>query len=462
MVEMTVAMTILAGVFLAMALAMFSGMSALASSRQRSAFLEVANAEMEAMRATPYASVGVSTTDPNYTVAYDTAGSPRKFNARDAVEVASGAPAAVSEVTTSPIKGIVVPYTVRRWVTWTDTTGGAGHQFKRLLVQVQWTENQRVVRTMTLTSVLYPGNLGVGTAVNQVPTAAFPAPSPATLPVGSSFSFDASTSSDPDAGDTLSYAWNFGDGTTGTGVFTTHAYAVAGNYTVVLTVTDSRGGSSSPASNNVTATSSTPNTPPTASFTSDGTTGTAPLTVNFTSTSTDAEGPVSSWSWNWGDGTPNGTTASAGHVFASAGTFPVTLTVTDAGGLTATSTTSIVVVPLNCDVTGGYLKNPWDNATSNEIKVKSSSRTTAINSQIMFVATTNAACTSVTAKLPLQAGTMTTTLTLYSSTGNTKTWYAITSITGDLNWGTAQTASMTGTDGSSASDIFSYAFTVKA
>jgi len=461
MVEMTVAMTILAGVFLAMALAMFSGMNALAASRQRSAFLEVANAEMEAVRATPYASVGVNVTDPDYATAYDP-GTPRTHDGRHAVEVASGAPAAVTVVTSSPIKGIVLPYTVRRWVTWTDTAGGTGHQFKRLLVRVEWTENQRVARSMTLTSVLYPGNLGPGTVVNQVPTAAFPAPSPATQPVGSSFSFDASTSTDPDAGDTLTYAWNFGDGTTGTGVFTNHAYAAAGNYTVTLTVTDSRGGSSSPASNDVTVTSSTPNTAPTASFTSDGTTGTAPVTINFTSTSTDAEGPISSWVWNWGDGTPNGTTASAGHVFNSAGTFPVTLTVTDAGGLTATSTMSIVVVPLNCDVTSGYLKNPWDNATANDIKVKSSSRTTAVNSQILFVATTNAACTSVTAKLPLQSGTMTTTLTLTTTNGNVKTWYAITSITSDLNWGAAQTASMTGTDGSTGSDILSYAFTVRS
>ncbi|MFA6294346.1 MAG: PKD domain-containing protein, partial [Victivallales bacterium] len=41
-----------------------------------------------------------------------------------------------------------------------------------------------------------------------------------------------------------SYAWNFGDSTTGTGVSPTHAYAAAGTYTVSLTVTDNRGGKS--------------------------------------------------------------------------------------------------------------------------------------------------------------------------------------------------------------------------
>ncbi len=52
--------------------------------------------------------------------------------------------------------------------------------------------------------------------------------------------FDASGSSDPD-GALESYNWSFGDGNTGSGATTSHTYAVAGSYTIVLTVTDDDG-----------------------------------------------------------------------------------------------------------------------------------------------------------------------------------------------------------------------------
>jgi PKD repeat protein len=53
--------------------------------------------------------------------------------------------------------------------------------------------------------------------------------------------FDGSTSSDPD-GSVASWAWDFGDSSTGTGAKPpAHTYAAAGTYNVKLTVTDNRG-----------------------------------------------------------------------------------------------------------------------------------------------------------------------------------------------------------------------------
>jgi chitodextrinase len=57
-------------------------------------------------------------------------------------------------------------------------------------------------------------------------------------------SFNGTTSSDPD-GSITSYAWDFGDGTTGTGATPSHTYSVKQSYNVKLTVTDNGGATGS-------------------------------------------------------------------------------------------------------------------------------------------------------------------------------------------------------------------------
>jgi chitinase len=73
------------------------------------------------------------------------------------------------------------------------------------------------------------------------PTAAFdisPMPGPA---AGESVFLDASASTVSSGRTIVGYAWNFGDGSTGSGRTTSHIYSRAGTYTVVLAVTDSTG-----------------------------------------------------------------------------------------------------------------------------------------------------------------------------------------------------------------------------
>jgi PKD repeat protein len=60
--------------------------------------------------------------------------------------------------------------------------------------------------------------------------------------------FSATGSSDPGQKTPLTYAWDFGDGSVGTGVAPKHAYAAGGTYTVTLVVTNSVGVPSDPVS----------------------------------------------------------------------------------------------------------------------------------------------------------------------------------------------------------------------
>jgi len=59
---------------------------------------------------------------------------------------------------------------------------------------------------------------------------------------GDEVAFDARASTDPDAGDIIiSYVWDFGDGTNGTGLTPTHIYKKKDTWTVTLTVYDQEG-----------------------------------------------------------------------------------------------------------------------------------------------------------------------------------------------------------------------------
>lgn len=74
---------------------------------------------------------------------------------------------------------------------------------------------------------------------NAAPVAVLDA-DPVSGDVGTTFAFDGARSSDSD-GSVVGYAWDFGDGTGGSGAEVSHQYGSAGAYTVRLTVTDNGG-----------------------------------------------------------------------------------------------------------------------------------------------------------------------------------------------------------------------------
>ncbi|KAF0188362.1 MAG: PKD domain containing, partial [Desulfobulbaceae bacterium] len=159
--------------------------------------------------------------------------------------------------------------------------------------------------------------------------------------------FSAAKSTDSD-GSIVKYAWNFGDqgtsaSSTGSHSYSaagTHSYSAAGTYPVTLTVTDNEGAVGTATT---TVTVAAANKAPTALLTLSTLTGKAPLAIDFSAAkSTDSDGTIVKYAWNFGD---QGTSASStgNHSYSAAGTYPVTLTVTDNEGAVGTATTTVTV-----------------------------------------------------------------------------------------------------------------------
>ena len=175
------------------------------------------------------------------------------------------------------------------------------------------------------------------TILNRAPVALF-TESTTTALTDVVISFNASDSYDTD-GTLVSYFWDFGDGTNGTGVTVDHAYLDDGVYTVTLTVTDDDGATST-----VTATKTIQNRPPTALFTESATTVYTGEIIYFNASSSyDPDGVILSYFWDFGDGT-NATGILANHTYVDNGTYTVDLTVTDDDGATSTASSTKTVL----------------------------------------------------------------------------------------------------------------------
>ncbi len=178
--------------------------------------------------------------------------------------------------------------------------------------------------------------------------------------------FDGSGSADPN-GDALTYAWDFGNGTTGTGVNSSQTFTTPGTYTVELTVSDGM------FTDTYTVDITVVNDAPVADFTATPQNGQPPLLVNVDASATsDINGGALTYTWNFGDGT-TATGITNNHTYNVEGTFTVTLTVTDEYGATDTTTTTITVSLSTCSLIIHYRTNdtnPSDNQVRPEFFVE--------------------------------------------------------------------------------------------
>ncbi len=160
--------------------------------------------------------------------------------------------------------------------------------------------------------------------------------------------------SDLSTGTITSRNWDFGNGNVaiGNNPSPTAIYTTPGSYTVKLVVSDGVAVDSIVKLAYITVLQE-----PSVSFTAGpATQGCPPLSVQFTNTTPSGSAPFTNWAWDYGDGSPLGTTTNASHNYTQPGTYTVALTVTDANGCTG-STNVPGLITVNA------IPNVWFTAT---------------------------------------------------------------------------------------------------
>ena len=194
-----------------------------------------------------------------------------------------------------------------------------------------------------------PANSGKATKTIQlqdrIPASIFTFTSGPIL-TSSPVSFDGTSSYDPD-GTIVGYAWDFGDGSTGSGATPTHSYSIAGTYSVKLNVTDNSG-STQVSTQTVTIT----DRPPILTLTQSSTTATSGQAIVITISASDPDGTIATTTVNWGDGisdTISGPPTTDSHTYSLAtgtpsATYTIAVTVHDNSGSTVSATSNPITV----------------------------------------------------------------------------------------------------------------------
>ena len=157
---------------------------------------------------------------------------------------------------------------------------------------------------------------------------------------GGYFGFTANASFDTD-NDSLSYSFDFGDGNNSGWIEVSnasHQYSTPGHYSATVTVRDTDGNISAPASVSITILPF--DISPTVTFTYKQ--GNLSVPFQFSGIAVDPDGTIVSLSWDFGDGT-NATGANVQHQYKEGGNFTVRLTAVDNDGASVTAEKAIKV-----------------------------------------------------------------------------------------------------------------------
>ena len=179
--------------------------------------------------------------------------------------------------------------------------------------------------------------------VNPLPIPDFSFPASSCLP-SATVAFNSSASSIPDGTQSsFTYLWNFGD--PGSGALNTstssspsHIYNSVGPFTVTLQITSGAG-----CVNTKTITINTIHPEPTGRILVDKNDVCVGQSFTFTDNSDPADGTTTTWNWNMGDGNTR-TSSSFNYTYATAGSYTVSLFITNSHGCRSTTATRPVTV----------------------------------------------------------------------------------------------------------------------
>ncbi|MEO6452781.1 MAG: PKD domain-containing protein [Ginsengibacter sp.] len=155
---------------------------------------------------------------------------------------------------------------------------------------------------------------------------------------------------DLSTGNPTSLKWDLGNGTPSSSSTPSTTYFTPGQYKVTLIAKNASGSDTIVKDKFITV-----QVNPTVNFTATPTSGCLPLAVQFTDQSTAGAGTLTTWKWDYGDGSTS-TDQSPQHMYTSSGIFDVTLQVKNSFGCTGTTSKTRLINTSN-SVTADFSNN---------------------------------------------------------------------------------------------------------
>ena len=283
--------------------------------------------------------------------------------------------------------------------------------------------------------------LVITVAANQPPTAvAAGTGTIGKVPVTVAFSSEGTDDAD---GSVVSLDWDFGDGSPHSSAASPiHTYTTPGTYTATLTATDDNGDTDT-TTVEVTVNA---NQAPTAVANATPDSGKAPLGVIFSSAgSVDNDGSIVAYDWDFGDGTPNDSSANPAHLYAAQGNYTATLTVTDDDGVQTSASVVVTVAAPNVAPAVVATADPAFGKAPLEVEFSSAGTTDSDGTIVSYSWTFGDGSPATTDENPTHTyttpGSYTATLTVTDNDGATTTQ----PVTVDVLANVAPTAQATGT-----------------